>query len=496
MHLKKVISLFEKNKDIFFIIFIHLIITIPIAYILNIWYDESISLSTSSGSIIKAIQNSVTDELQPPVYFVLLTIWRKLDSSYFFARLLSILFSSASIFISYKFIKKFLNVKNYSLAAFLISINPFLIYYSLEIRLYTFLIFLSGILIYLMYEIYLYGNNSKLHRIIFTLISILAIHTQYYMLFFIFGIGVTVLIYKGWERFKIFLIDMVLPAISLIGIIPYFDSVTSQAKLHGATIKLKLVSNVNFIITRINSYIFASDSSLGIYNKYENIFFILLIAIIFLFSIKKHLKEFFKVISLKKYSTLPIILILLACLLIIIFKMGRGPLTIRHTAILFLPLLYFVITLINISSNRKILVFWFILFVSLYSITLVKTFRPPLGKEGDGIRIAEYLEKHEKENQLILVPYNIIGMPLKVHYVGNNSIISLYDSLSSEKSKSNLLKLIKSKSEFWWDFPYPYPTWSFLFNQMKITEIFIDEKFTVIDKKYFKGNQLWYLKKK
>ncbi len=497
---KSRISFFcKRNKEIIFIIFLHLLITVPLAYLLNVWYDEACSLSTSSGSIIHTIKRSLNFEYQPPFYFVLLNLWRKLDSSYFFARLLSIVFSSASLFVSYRFIRKYLKVSKAGLVTFLIAVNPFLIIYALEIRLYTLIVFLSAVLIFLMYEIYFFDNKSKVYRVVFVLLSIISLYTQYYTGFLIFGIGVSVLIYKGWNKFKVYLIDMIFPLLSLIGLIPFFSSIPKQITLSGeVTSGLTVFGLIEFCRRRIVSYLFAVDlSALAFLSRYEVWLFIFLLSIIFLFSIKNQLKEFIKIISFKEYSVLPVVIVVLLFFVLMVIKFDPEMAEIRHTAVMFLPLIYVTASLMFLTSNKKFLLFWFSLFIFLYSSALVKKFPPPLAKEGDAIRVSKYLKTNEKPDELIFTPYNIIAMPLRVHYNGVNQIISLHDSLLTEESEDVLIKQIDNESGYcWWDFPYPDPTWEVILKQIKQSRKFIDDNFIVIDKKYFKEMELWYIKRK
>jgi len=492
-------TFYKKNEEIILIIFLHLLITIPLAYLLNVWYDESCSLSTSNGSIFHTIKRSFDFEYQPPFYFVLLNLWRKFDDSYFFARLLSIFFSSASLFISYKFIKQYLMIKKPGFVTFLIAINPFLIIYALEIRLYTLVIFLSASLIFLMYEIYFFDNKSKIYRIIFMALSIISLYTQYYTGFLLIGIGISVLIYKGWNKFKVYLIDMIFPVLSILGLIPFLNSISKQIVLGGETaVNLTTSGIIEFVKGRMVTYLFSLDTSaLDFLSRYEVWLFILLLCAIFLISIKNQVKELIKVITFRKYSTLPIVIVLFLSFVLIVIKFDPEMAAIRHTAILFLPLIYLAASLIFITTNKKYIIFWFLLFTILYSSSLINKFSLPLAKEGDAIRISKYLEYWEKPNELILTPYDIIAMPLRVHYKGINPIISLTDSLSTEKSKRALIKTINNKSEYcWWDCPTPYPTWEKILKQIKVSEKFIFENFIVIDKKEFNKMKLWYLKRK
>ena len=491
------VNFFRSNWEVLLIILLHLLITIPLAYILNTWYDESCSLMASSGSISYTIQRSIEYEWQPPVYYVLLNLWRKLDNSYFFARLLSIIFSSASIFINYKFIKKYLKISRPGFVTFLIAINPFLVYYALEIRLYTMIIFLSGLLIFLMYEIYLFDNKSKAYRVLFILLSVISLHIQYYMGYMLVAIGVSIFIYKGWNTFRIYLIDMIFPLISLIGVIPFLEAISNQNKIN-EVFQLNIVAIIEFFKVRIVAYLFALDFySLIKFSRYEIWIFVFLITAIFLFSIKDRFKEFIRIVNFKEYTTFPIVIVLLLFFILTLIKMGRGALEIRHSAALFLPLVFTATSFICLTSKKKFLIFWFLLFSVLYITTLVNRFTP-MAKEGDAISISRYLESHEKENELIFVPYKIIAFPLAIHYKGKNSIVTLYDELLTEEDQRKLLKKINSKSEYsWWDFPYPKPTWDNVPEELKLAaKKFINDNFTVIDKKYFNGMQLWYLKRK
>jgi len=327
-------------------------------------------------------------------------------------------------------------------------------------------------------------------------LTIISVHTQYYIAFLIVAIGVSVFIYKGWDKFKIYLNDMILPLLSLIIVIPFLGAI--ENKFSEDIFRLNIIGIVEFFKVRIVSYIFAIDFfSLIKFSRYELWFFLFLIATIFFFSIKDRLKEFIRVINFKEYNTFPIVIVLLLFFILIIVNAGRGALQIRHTAALFLPLVFTVTSFIYLTSKRKFLIFWFVLFSFLYITALVNRFAP-LAKEGDSIRISRYLESNEKENELIFVPYIIIALPLEVHYRGKNSIITLYDDLSTEEGKEKLLKKIDSKSGYcWWDFPYPKPTWNNVPEDIKqTTKKFIIDNFTVLDKKYFKEMQLWYLKRK
>ena len=495
MYRQKINSFFTDNRNLLLIILLHLLITIPLAYLLNTWYDEASTLITSSKTISFAMHRSIKFELQPPFYYILLNIWRQLNSSYFFARLLSIIFSSGSIFICYKFIKKYLKIERPGYATFLIAINPFLVYYATEIRPYAMIIFLSVALIYLMYEIYFSDNKSIIARILYILLSLISLHTLYYMGFILAAIGFSIYIYGGWKKFKTYLIDMIFPLLSLSAVIPFLHAISKLIAVNSEVNKLSILSVIEFFNARIAAYLFAINYLPIISSRHVIWLFLFLTALIFLFSIKGRIKELIQVVKLKEYASLLITIIILMFFIIVVIIGGRDMLALRHTAVLFIPLIFTFISFIYLSTKKKFLIFWFSLICVLYVAGLVNAFAP-MSKEGDSIRIAKYLETYGKENELIFVPYNIIGWPLEVHYKGQSLIIPLYDNLLDQGNQKKILNEVNNKSEYaWWDCPYPDPTWDKILNQIEVSRKFINDNYGIIDKKYFEGMVLWHLKR-
>lgn len=492
---RKIYMFFRINKKVVLIIFLHLLLTVPLAYMLNTWYDEAWSLNTSEGSILYAFKHSYEFEYQPPAYFMLLSLWRKIDNSYFFARLLSILFSVGSILMSYIILKKHLKINKSEFVLFLISINPFLVYYAVEIRLYTMIIFLSGVLIYLMYEIYFFDSSALRYRIIFIFLSVISLHTQYYMGFLLAAIGICVLIYKGWSSFRIFLFDMIFPALSLVAIIPFYNTISRQIN-QMQEMNLSTMGIIGYFRNRITSYLFASNLlplNLTSFEVWAVLFFL---ALIYLYFIRHKFEKFWRLVTFKDYSALPITAVLLIFYIIIIVNIPREVMKIRHTAALFLPLMFSVASLIFVANKKKVLILWFLLLSFLYIGALFNQFGS-VSKEGDSIRISRYLETHEKEKEFIFVPYDIFALPLRVHYKGQNNIISLYDNLLTQKDRDQLLRRINNNpGNFWYDFPSPGPLRKDLSAQIKTSEKFIVDNFSVCDTINFTGMQLWYLKKK
>src|SRR3954454_10573537 len=77
---------------------LYLAIALPLAARLDIWIDEAYTLATTGQGLRHALHQALFFEQQPPLYFLLLSLWRMLDGGVFFARLFSVLCGLAALF--------------------------------------------------------------------------------------------------------------------------------------------------------------------------------------------------------------------------------------------------------------------------------------------------------------------------------------------------------------------------------------------------------------
>ena len=120
-------------------------ITLALALTLNIWDDDAFSLSTSGKDIWYAVKHALQFEMQPPLYFVLLNLWRSLSDSAFFASLFSILCITLTLYVVAELALRFDKESHPGWITAVIALNPFVIYAAVEIRVYAFAILLSAV---------------------------------------------------------------------------------------------------------------------------------------------------------------------------------------------------------------------------------------------------------------------------------------------------------------------------------------------------------------
>jgi len=111
----------------------------------SLWYDEGFSVYLS-GMGLAEITARTAGDIQPPVYYYLLHAWMLVAGrSEFAVRFLSVVFGSLIIPLVYVFTCRLLGQQTALLAAFLIVISPFNVWYAQETRMYT-LVTMLGVL--------------------------------------------------------------------------------------------------------------------------------------------------------------------------------------------------------------------------------------------------------------------------------------------------------------------------------------------------------------
>jgi len=115
----------------------------------GMWLDETFSVWIANHSVADMLQWIVRIDQHPPLYYLLLHYWIALNGDTpYYARLLSVLFGTATIPIIYLIGKRMSGVVVGWAAAVFLALSPFNIYFAQETRMYTFLMFNAAVAIY------------------------------------------------------------------------------------------------------------------------------------------------------------------------------------------------------------------------------------------------------------------------------------------------------------------------------------------------------------
>lgn len=419
----------DGKKFVLVLIFLHLAVALPLALQLNIWVDEASTLYTTQNGFFQAFHNLFSDEKQAPLYFLLMSLWRKLNDSIFFARLFSIICSVLAIAVFARLARKIWDEKTAIFITTIFALHPFLFWASLEIRLYSLIILLSCLLFNFFYDGYLgeenvAGEGAKAQRkaqIFYVLTSIAALYTNYYLGFLLVGCFVALLILRRWKEAKSYFLQMLVVGIAIL---PLFYIINLQFSDRIITFQeeksfLEGIKNLwNHFLTFVLPTEIYTPEEVSLFSLFRLWFVrisILAIAIIF---IRDKFKDFDKnIIAFGIISAVSAVFFLF-----VYFKLGAGYVEIRHATVFFASIFIFVSVILTKILPKKSWVFAAILYSIFFSYGIFAMY-PNFTKRGDWARVATFIEQNENQNQPILVfqVYDAIALPN--YYRGVNRIL-------------------------------------------------------------------------
>ncbi len=412
----------NEKKIVLMLILLHLAIALPFAFHLNIWADEASTLYTTQHGFGQAFQNLFTDEKQAPLYFLLLSVWRKLDASIFFARLFSIVCSAAAIAAFWRLARKIWDAKTAVFITAIFALHPYLFWASLEIRLYSLVILLTCLLFSSFYDGYLRDDYAAAKsRIYFTLAAIAALYTNYYLGFTLVGGFAALLILRRRSSAKSYFWQMLIVGIAIT---PLFWIISFQFSDRAVTFQTdkSLIEGVrilwnHFLIFVLPTEMFPTEE-ISVFSIIRLWLVRISAAAVIVVLIKNKFRDVDE--NITAFGTIAVVGA--AFFLFVYYQLGSGYIQIRHAAVCYTAVFIFVSAVLVKVSPKK---FW-ILYAVLYSVFFVYAvcaLYPNLTKRGDWARVAAFVEANEKPNQpIISFPvYETIALPF--YYKGANKVL-------------------------------------------------------------------------
>lgn len=175
----------------------------------SFWLDEASQAQLSSQSISQ-IWSTREADFHPPLFYLLSHYWLQLGRSEPWLRLLPVTFGIVNVYVLYLFAKQ-IHPRLGLMAAFLLAINPYHVYYSQEFRMYS-LLALLGTLSMLAYY--------KKHWSLFILNALL-LYTHYSSIFLIATQFIHIIIFDR-RHLKFIAISYLLSATCYLPWLPRF----------------------------------------------------------------------------------------------------------------------------------------------------------------------------------------------------------------------------------------------------------------------------------
>lgn len=418
-HFRTLFDGVKGNKNLLFYLFL-LVYGFFLLYIGNhlvIWEDESYSLNTTANSLSKVLSLSYLFEGQPPAYFIILALWRKISYGILFARLSSILFIFLSAFVLDKIVKLIFEKIYSKWAVILFLLNPFTVWASLEIRLYALLILLCLSTIYLLYQIYFY-NRTKL-KVFYVLVGIVGVYTQYYFVFFIISLSFIILLSKGWRTFFNFCLWSLIIAACFM---PNFLFIGDQYAMHQNTqVDISWHSKLSDIFYSPVQFLFAIYTmGWGLLGHWIAL---LVAGFLFLFLFYNLYNEY-KKHNIQEIKTIFEIIVPIISLLIIfaiVFVVSDLVYLLHYLTIIF-PFYAILYATIGIFS-RRIKAIVYCSFVVYYLFLIFNVYHSSWIKRHDSKSAALYAHRIEHANEPIVFRENTLLLTFKPYYQGNNLLV-------------------------------------------------------------------------
>ncbi|MEA3444433.1 MAG: hypothetical protein U9R19_06855 [Bacteroidota bacterium] len=392
-------------------------------FILNdIWLDEGSSLFTALVGPGKVIGRTLAWEEQAPFYYFMLSLWLQISSNYYFARLLSLIFAMAGMFMFYKIISKHEKSKLIlSLFLILFAINHFTIFAAVTIRYYAFVQFLSLSMFYVFLNSYtLEKSPVTKHRALFILLASIAVLTQYYLAFLLLAFGLTIWIRIGFSRFMKFCVDMALPVAILMGLaLIIWEQFCTYSGLDAT--ESSFAGMLEFIYVKLeNSFIafnyFPRQRSM----RYLVRAFFLIILVFGFINIKKIKDEGKSIILVLFFTSL-----LLMALYIVIHT---DFINVWHTMFFFVNALLLAFFFISVIGQKVRILFLSIL-ILFNLLSGVFYYKPSC----EMASVITHIEKKQNKELAIFIYPNLLKDVFQIQYKGSNKLIAVPQELDYNK---------------------------------------------------------------
>lgn len=422
------ISRFVKTDFLVYVIIaFHLCLTIFLAAKLNIWIDEAYTLDTTGG-VLRAFHQAVHFELQPPLYFVLLSVWRKLNGSIFFARLFSIVCIAVSLKLAALLVKRFVPQISPALVVALFAFNPLMIWAAIEARVYALSLLISICLLILFYDGYLCPNRTKSARLLYIAASVCALYTHYYLGFLLVAKFCALALTANSDLRRQLLRDYLLSiCVVALCFAPMVFVTLSQVNEHTQTIAdaPNLIQSLRDLSSRAQDYLLPAAGDRWIFVRR---WLLRLGALALIWSLFKSRAERLT----RMHAALAVIVCVVALFFLAVLHLtGEELFQPKHTAALFAPLILGALAFVSALVGKFALRACFVVVFCFYAAALFNEYKP-LAKKGDWRRVGEYISASSERDAPILVFRSEAALPLR-YYIAPSRLVPLPAALRLDR---------------------------------------------------------------
>ncbi len=405
----------------------HVVACAALAGALNVWVDEAYTLRTTAGGPAHAFQQALQFELQPPVYFVALGVWRLANGGIFWARLFSVLCTSLAVLAFVALVRRAAPRFPPVAAAVAFAFHPWIVWAAVEARPYALAVLLATALAWLFTPAFLDEPPRPRSRAAYAAVAACALGTQYYLGAILAAGFAALFVLRRWTAARAYVFWML-----LVGAATFPLALVAGSQVAGQTgtaRALGLAAAAGATLESFEDFIFSSFLLPGGHVVRWACRLALLSAVIF--AIRRR-----QAAPRPPAPALAALAVVVVCLVAwftgLMSFVGRPNIEGRHMLAL-LPLgLALLFGLLARTEFGAVAAGAVALVLAANTWSAYARFAP-LAKRGDYARVAAHLMQVEGANQPILIFPPDEALALAYHYTGRNRIVPLPAPVSPAK---------------------------------------------------------------
>ena len=250
----------------------------------SIWLDEAFSVALAKMTLPQMVQAAAPD-VHPPLYYFLLHYWMMVfGTSESAVRLLSVLFGVLAIPMIYVVGRQLFNKEVGLVAALILALSSFNIYYSQETRMYSLMVLLALLSMYFFWRFL--QQSNLVSSVGYVLSTTLLVYTHYYGWFVVIAQNIYVVTLLLLSKHRAYRLRdwAVLQAIVVALFVPWMVVLVNQIFRREAAAALVTPPTIATLIYTFSSYSGAFTSYFG---KAVLLALFLLLSVLSLFAYQK-----------------------------------------------------------------------------------------------------------------------------------------------------------------------------------------------------------------
>lgn len=393
----------------------HFLLCCYLSCTVSLGIDEAYTLSSTAEGPAHAYRQALHFELQPPAYFVSLSLWRVAGSSLLVARLFSVCCTTAALIALAGISRRFLSGVHPGWVVSAAAFNPAILYAASEARCYALVVLLGTLQILLFHDCFLRESVSRWKRLAFCACALAGLLTFYFLGFALVGLACGLVAMRRWGALRTYFACMLCVGTLFV---PQALNVSRQVTDHTATVfhRPGVVESVRYVSWQMRDLILPSDweplpdSSRWVWVIVGCLWLLLGFRFRTLLRLQSH------------WSCYSLVVVMFGFYLLAAQLMGIELLSARHMMPWFVPLLLGTVFMAWEAGGRRGVAAWCLLIIALSGATDWLRFHR-LAKQGDWERVTAYIMRNEKAGEPIVLFKAPAELGVRHYYSGANVLV-------------------------------------------------------------------------